>query len=92
MPRNDNLAIFLTIVWALFMESAQTPFRGFYLAPAVLALILFFFSPFIYRSLNALCAGFLSFCALCVWEWRILYFTIPYFLILFLIIYVFAKK
>jgi len=92
MPKSDNLAIFLTLFFAFFMESAQTPFGGFYVGFAVLSIFIYFFSPLIYRSLNAFLAGFASWVILSVWEWYIFYFVIPYFLILSLILYVFAKK
>lgn len=86
------MVIFLILTFAFFMESAQSAFLGFYIVPAIVSIFIFFFSPLIYRSLNAFVAGFLPWIILSFWEWQVLYFTIPYFLILSLIIYVFAKK
>jgi len=79
-------------MFAFFIESAQSPFSGFYVLSAVFSVLIFFLSPLIYGSINAFLAGFLPWVVLSVWEWKILYFMIPYFLILSLIIYVFAKK
>jgi len=92
MLRSNNLAIFLGLLFVLFLESAQSPFFGFYAGPAAVVVIFFFLSPFIFRSFNAFLGGFFGWIVLCAWQWQILYFTIPYFIILSLIIYVFAKK
>ncbi|MEK7503129.1 MAG: hypothetical protein AAB556_01640 [Patescibacteria group bacterium] len=92
MPRSDNLAILLAFLWAFVMEGSQSLFPGFYTAFAVASILIYFFSPLVYRSLNSFLAGFLPFLGFCVFERRILYFMIPYFIILSLVIYVFAKK
>ncbi len=77
---------------ALVFENITAPSFGFYLIPAAVAVVSFFSLPFVVRSLNALIAGVAGFAILSAWQGSMVFFTLPYFLLISLVLYGIAKK
>lgn len=92
MLKNDNLAVSVAFLWAFLYESLGSPFLGFYLIPAVLAIALYFYSPLSSRELNSVLSFFVGIVFGSVLSKEILFFNAPFFIILSLLLYVFAKK
>ena len=89
---SDSLALFLGFSWIFFCESTGSPYFGFYAIPASTAVFLYFYSPLISREINAVAAFFLGVFLASIINFHFVFFTVPFFLILSLILYVFAKK
>ncbi|MEK7560191.1 MAG: hypothetical protein AAB522_02740 [Patescibacteria group bacterium] len=92
MLKHNNLASLIAFFWAFLYESAGTPYFGFYLLPAALMLILYFYSPLVSREINVFLVFWGGIFSLSAINLSWLFFTAPFFLILSFILYVFAKK
>ena len=92
MFKNDNLVMVLAFGWAFLYESLGSPFLGFYIIPATLAIFSYFYSPLSSRGLNAFLSFFVGFSSGSVLNQEVLFFSTPFFIILSLILYVFGKN
>ena len=88
----NALATSLVILIAFIFEGIAAPVRGFYLVPALAMLAVFFSLPIVVRALNAVIAGCVGFLVLSLWGGGVLTFTLPYGMVLSLILYGIAKK
>ena len=92
MLKNDNLAVCLAFFWAFLYESLGSPFMGFYIIKVVLAVLVYYYSPLSSRVLNSILSFFAAILAGSLLSKELLFFNAPFFIILSLILYVFAKK
>ena len=77
---------------AFIFEGIAAPSFGFYFIPALAMLFVYFSLPIVVRSINALLAGTLGYLMLSVWQGNFVFFTVPYFILLSLILYGISKK
>ena len=92
MLKNDNLAFFMGFFWTFLRESLGSHYFGFWAIPAVISIMAHFYSPFISREFNGILVFGVGVLLVFAINTGFIFFTAPFFLILALILYVFAKK